>query len=150
MCNGIDDDCNGAIDEDFVPSATACGVGACAAAGSTRCVAGSVVDSCAPGTPAPSDASCDGIDQDCSGTADQQYVSLLTTCGVGACAATGATSCVNGTVLDSCVAHSPAPADATCDGIDDDCNGQLDEDFVTVATSCGIGACHADGNTGCG
>ena len=34
-CDGVDDDCSGAVDEDFTDSATACGVGACTAVGVT-------------------------------------------------------------------------------------------------------------------
>ena len=28
-CNGIDDDCDGVIDEDYVPESTVCGTGPC-------------------------------------------------------------------------------------------------------------------------
>ncbi len=103
---------------------TNCGVGACAATGSTSCVAGGVVDSCTPGTPS-SDANCDGIDNDCSGTADEDYVSQPTSCGVGACAATGSTSCVAGGEVDSCTPGSSTAE--VCNGIDDDCNGEIDD-----------------------
>lgn len=37
---------------------------------------------------------------------------------------------------------APAPTDATCDGIDDDCDGSIDEDYAPI-TSCGIGHCNA-------
>ena len=36
-----------------------------------------------------------------------------------------------------------------CDGIDSDGDGQIDEDFVSTPTSCGIGACAAAGQTMC-
>jgi LmbE family N-acetylglucosaminyl deacetylase len=67
-CNGVDENCSGAADEGYVPEATACGVGACVAAGTTSCVAGNVVDGCVPG--APSDEVCDGADNDCNGVTD--------------------------------------------------------------------------------
>ena len=148
-CNGIDDDCNGAVDEDFASAATSCGVGACAASGATSCVSGAVVDSCEAGAPAAIDASCNGIDDDCNGAVDEDFVSSPTSCGVGGCAASGATSCVSGTVLDSCTAGTPAVNDATCDGVDDDCNGAIDEDFASTSTSCGVGVCAASGATSC-
>jgi hypothetical protein len=74
------------------------------------------------------DATCDGIDDDCDGSFDEDYVSHPTGCGVGACAATGATSCVAGLVADSCTPGTPAGDDSVCNGIDDDCDGAIDED----------------------
>ena len=47
------------------------------------------------------------------------FVSAPTSCGLGACASTGLTSCVAGVVLDSCTAGTPASSDTTCNGIDD-------------------------------
>jgi RHS repeat-associated protein len=149
VCNGIDDDCNSVVDEDFVPAATSCGVGVCASTGTTACVGGTVNDSCTPGTGAPNDPTCDALDDDCSGTADEDYASHLTTCGVGACSASGPTSCVAGHEVESCVPHQPAPSDANCDGVDDNCNGSVDEGYVSLPTDCGIGACIASGQTRC-
>jgi hypothetical protein len=148
-CNGVDDNCNGAVDEDFVGTATTCGTGACHATGSTSCVNGGVVNSCTPGAPAANDASCNGVDDDCNGAVDDGFVSQQTSCGVGACHSTGTSSCVNGGVVDSCHAGAPAPSDATCDGIDDNCNGTADEGFVGQPTNCGVGACHSTGTTSC-
>ena len=45
---------------------------------------------------------------------------------------TGSTSCVSGAVVDSCTAGTPAADDATCDGVDDDCDGQADENFLSL------------------
>ena len=84
-----------------------------------------------------SDESCNGVDDDCDGTKDEDYVPDETSCGIGACTGTGVTSCVNGSVQDSCAPGNPAPNDATCDGIDEDCDGTNDEDYLSVETSCG-------------
>jgi hypothetical protein len=130
-CDGIDDDCDGLADEGYLPVATSCGIGACESAGTTSCVGGVVEDSCAPGTPDLDDAVCDGIDNDCDGAVDEEYLSLPTACGVGACAAVGATSCAGGAVLDSCVPGLPGTE--YCDGIDNDCDGQKDEDDAVDA-----------------
>jgi RHS repeat-associated protein len=148
-CDGVDDDCDGASDEDYVPLATSCGIGACGATGASSCVLGQVLDSCQPGTPAASDANCDGVDDDCDGSADEDYTPLTTSCGIGACGATGASSCVLGQVLDSCQPGAPAASDANCDGVDDDCDGSADEDYAALASHCGTGACSAIGATSC-
>ena len=124
-------------------------MGACAATGVTSCVAGDVQDSCDAGTASANDATCDGADDDCDGETDEDYVALATTCGVGACSATGVTSCVAGGVEDSCVAGTGAANDATCDGVDDDCDGSPDEDYLVLDTSCGVGACAATGQIEC-
>jgi RHS repeat-associated protein len=148
-CDGVDDDCNGQIDEDFLPIVTSCGVGACGASGITTCASGQVVDTCSPGVPAVSDATCNGIDDDCNGVNDEDYVPDEVRCGTGACVATGLTSCVNGAVVDACSPGAPAHSDATCDGRDDDCDGASDEDYVPTSASCGVGACQRAGTTSC-
>jgi hypothetical protein len=137
VCNGLDDDCDGPVDEDFVSTPTACGVGACAATGQIECQGSVEIDTCAPGTPAPDDSVCDGIDNDCDGPVDEDFVPTPTACGVGGCAATGQVQCVGGTPQDSCTPG--APTAETCNGVDDDCDGSTDDGLGQ--TTCGIGAC---------
>ena len=74
ICNGKDDDCNGLVDEDFVP--TECGLGACRR--TSRCIGGKEL-ACRPAAPAVSDerASCDGIDNDCDGAVDEDSARAL-------------------------------------------------------------------------
>lgn len=79
---------------------------------------------------APADTTCDGVDDDCSGEADDAYVSTPTSCGVGACAAAGVLSCQEGSLVDSCAPGAPLESDTAASGIgvDDDCDGTADED----------------------
>lgn len=144
-CDGVDDDSDGAIDEEYVAPATSCGVGACGSNGLLACVRGATQDTCAPGTPASSDTTCDGVDDDCDGSSDEGYVAPATSCGVGACVSGGVLACAAGTPTDTCSPGTPASSDAACDGIDDDCDGSADEGYVAPATSCGTGSCGSTG-----
>ena len=147
-CDSIDDDCSGQADEDFVVTPTTCGVGACTAKGERLCKAGGeLFDTCKPGSPAKSDPSCDGIDQNCNGVADEEYVPSPTQCGVGACAAAGQLVCQQGAEVDTCLPGQPVDED--CDLQDDDCDGSTDNGgddacgaLLGAPAVCEAGGCH--------
>ena len=82
--------------------------------------------------PDRSDDSCDGVDQNCNGANDEGYLPHQSICGVGACARTGVAQCSNGVVNDSCVPG--APSTETCNGIDDNCDGTVDNAAVPTGT----------------
>jgi hypothetical protein len=131
--DGIDNDNDGATDcadtdcNGVMGAATTCGVGACAGnTGNLMCMGGMQVDTCDPfAGAAPDDSVCNNIDDDCDGQTDEDFMSMQTTCGIGACASTGQTTCVGGVEGDTCVPGMPTPE--ICDDpgmIDEDCDGQ--------------------------
>ncbi|MEY3012315.1 MAG: hypothetical protein RIT45_1050 [Pseudomonadota bacterium] len=94
------------------------GMRTCTAAGLGACDA----------TPAAAEV-CNGKDDDCDGQTDEG-VGGGEPCkiqnGFGTC--TGSTICSEGNV----VCDGPEPAEETCNGKDDDCDGQTDEDFLDL------------------
>jgi len=114
MCNGVDDDCDDDVDEDYSETPTTCGVGYCSSVGLLQCVNGAEVDSCIEGTPLSSnDATNDGIDDDCDGQVDEDYISE---------------SCNNDGKCEDEESYENCPKDCEC-YIDSDCD---DSDVCTV------------------
>ena len=146
-CDGIDNDQDGQIDEDFAPQPVSCGVGACASAGQTICIDGVIADDCEPGQPNP-ELCGTGIDEDCDGTLDNGFdVGGACVLGIGACESTGFRVCTADGLGTECDAVPGQPQEEQCGtGIDEDCDGTLDNGFdVGGACVLGIGACE---NTG--
>jgi hypothetical protein len=144
-CDGQDNNCDGQVDEAF--STETCGTGACQVTVST-CQNGVPV-ACVPKSPGLVelcngllDDNCDGqVDEGCScldGQTQSCYDGAAATLGVGKCAA-GTQSCAGG-AWGPCLGET-LPGQETCNGADDDCNGQVDEGLPVL--SCGIGACAA-------
>jgi len=128
-CDGLDDDCDGATDDDYVPYV--CGTGVCEQ--QSTCVDG--VEECSPGTPTGIDDDCDGLDNNCNGVCDENYTTT-DTCGTGPCERFYQCNC--GTEF--CNPGTPiSPSDTTCNNVDDDCDGAVDDDYVP--TTCGHGVC---------
>ena len=145
ICDGLDDDCDGRLDEDSTgegvalsqpcyggPASTA-SVGVCAA-GVTTCVDGKWGD--CVGDVQPGDETCEGADEDCDGRIDED---LVEPCGdaMGACVP-GVRTCALGAWGDCDVPMGPSGE--ACDGADNDCDGVTDE---SLSQTCGtdVGQC---------
>ena len=85
-----------------------------------------------PGQPQPE--TCDNMDNDCDGSTDEDFTNLGTSCtmGVGECQAAGLYVCKTDGSATECNANAGTPTTETCDGKDNDCDGQTDEDVKTT------------------
>ncbi len=151
LCNGIDDDCDGTIDEDYPLVGASCsgGMGRCAYTGIYQCRVDSQDVECSMAGLLPIPELCNGADDDCDGETDEDFTAFGTPCtvGLGQCAATGTYECsIDGSSL-NCTAVAGVPMLELCDGIDNNCDGFADESFADLGAQCfsGVGVCRGIG-----
>ncbi|MBI2099013.1 hypothetical protein HYT45_01195 [Candidatus Uhrbacteria bacterium] len=74
---------------------------------------------------------CNYIDDNCNGQTDEGFPDLYGSCtaGEGECANTGVFVCANDFTDTACSTAPGLPRTEICDGLDNNCNGQVDEGF---------------------
>ena len=149
LCNGLDDDCNGVVDNSPTDAGKACGISNIfpCAFGTQKCQNGALV---CIGQIDPKPEMCDGEDNDCDGMIDKTANSPPPD-SVGACnvpipppmgattpCKSGTKSCVGGVIV---CQNSVTPAAGAQDGcnIDTNCDGALTNqpDKQTDVNNCG-------------
>lgn len=163
VCNSVDDDCNGQTDEGL--GDVTCGLGECRRS-AAACVSGAP-QTCVPGMPGVE--LCNGRDDDCDGVTDNGFATQSDVAHCGACN----TACILTNAVPACVAGmcavdrcqpgwsnldgNPAngceypctPSDAggeVCNGVDDDCDGVVDNGFDLVNDPDHCGQCNLECN----
>lgn len=155
--NSADEDCNGVAEECVLSETKSCysgdpltkDVGECKS-GITTCDVNGFWSSTCVDEALPTkeicgnakDDDCDGvIDDNCNcgvvGSSQACYSGPVGTSGVGICQP-GTQLCGMNQQWGLCTGES-LPGIETCNGLDDDCDGQTDEDLGS--TTCGLGAC---------
>lgn len=158
ICDGIDNDCNGVIDNGVtlntyyrdadgdgygnpLVTTTACSMPSGYVANNTDCNdANNLIN---PGRT----ELCNGVDDNCNGTTDELWPLKGSTCtvGVGACTRTGVWVCNGAGTGLVCSATPGSPTAETCNGIDDNCDGIVDgitrSCYTGAAGTSGVGAC---------
>ena len=134
-CSGLDDDCDTTPDEGFacvmgstMPCTTSCG-----STGSGTCTTSCEIP--VPAFCAPPAETCNGLDDDCDGAADETFdcvQGLRTSCST-TCGTTGSSICSSSCAWGACI-----PPTELCNLLDDDCDTIIDEapTDCTLYTDC--------------
>jgi alpha-tubulin suppressor-like RCC1 family protein len=139
ICDGIDNNCNGLIDEGvklvfykdldgdgYTDGTTS--VGCSAPQGYVLSATSGDCNDNDPNINPGKTEICDGKDNNCNGQIDEGFnVGQSCTVGVGECARTGQYVCKADGSGTQCNATPGAPTTEICDGKDNNCNGQIDE-----------------------
>ncbi|MCD6496289.1 MAG: hypothetical protein J7K54_03395 [Candidatus Aenigmarchaeota archaeon] len=147
ICDGLDNDCDGQTDEDFPTLGDVCsvGIGACQSNGHIVCTTDGSGVECDAVAGTPQTETCNGLDDDCDGAVDDNLTPPPCELQTGVCY--GSTKTCAGVSGWSACGPSDYGADyeqteTRCDGLDNDCDGQTDEDCGNQSVICIVDADH--------
>ncbi len=144
-CNGFDDDCNGTVDDGDPGGGAPCmatGVFGICQLGTMHCKNGAL--KCAPGTPQPE--TCNGLDDNCDSFVDEGIlpgVGMQCDTGLMGLCSIGLTTCKGMAGVTCTASVVPGQLPESCNGQDDNCDGNIDEGIAQVGQPC-----TAPGNVG--
>jgi hypothetical protein len=132
ICDGLDNDCNGVVDDNVGAATITCkSLGVCANTMPTCEGANGWVCNYPATYQEIEDTTkgCDGLDNNCNGVVDEAFeIGKACTVGSGPCAGTGTWVCDNTQMSGHrCNGQMKTPGVETCNGLDDNCNGEVDE-----------------------
>lgn len=143
ICNAIDDDCDGLVDEDVESLGQRCqgdGVAWCRSAGVRACDDGELVCDTEGSLPHRAE-SCNGLDDDCDGIADEGIERPLAGLQDGVCdGARQVCAGAEGWYTEYFAIDGFGPEGGIADGLDNDCDGWTDErvEHADDARNCGV------------
>jgi len=146
-CDGLDNDCDGTVDEDFgVGTPCAAGQGSCRSQGVYVCAANGLSVVCQAQELASQAEICgDNLDNDCDGETDEGFlVGEVCEVGQGECRVAGKLFCSADGLGEVCSAQPlPASEEECGNSLDDDCDGETDESDCLPADSLPPPGCSA-------
>jgi hypothetical protein len=143
VCDGIDNDCDYVIDESFNLQSDPSNCGTCGrvCGAGLICQSGHCQYTVPPSQCTPVNETCNGNDDDCDWVIDDGYNLLTNNANCGMCghACAGGQHCQSGHCQWDQPQSQCAPVAESCNQIDDDCDGLIDElwNFLTDKTHCG-------------
>ncbi|MBI4142606.1 peptidoglycan DD-metalloendopeptidase family protein [Candidatus Uhrbacteria bacterium] len=154
-CDYEDNDCDGEVDEPWHSGLSnnlwgSCivGRGACTGYGAYHCAPDGRATVCSAVAGTPISEQCNGLDDDCDGATDEDWSTGSTAIGRpctvawGTCQSSGVWACAPDGQAVVCAASDPRIAE-TCDQIDNNCDGRIDnvDPDVLLSDTGHCGAC---------